>query len=117
MTQNFKTKKIAIADIYSKLIGYLDNLHTYLRTNSVYEANEALKDLFFYLVDKQKFVDVDIFDMLISLKNDIQNDPLKKGWFKQVKFKNKPLLTNTCEVLKKVTTIKKQELDNYIKEV
>lgn len=117
LTQKFKTKKIAIADIYSKLIGYLDNLHTYLRTNSVYEANEALKDLFFYLVDKQKFVDVDIFDMLISLKNDIQNDPLKKGWFKQVKFKNKPLLTNTCEVLKKVTTIKKQELDNYIKEV
>lgn len=117
LTQNFKTKKRVIADIYSRLIGYLDDLYVYLRTNNVFEANEALKDLFLYLADKQKYVDVDIFDMLISLKNDIQNDPLKKGWFKQVKFKNKSLLTNTCEVIKKVTSIKKQELDNYIKEV
>ena len=73
-----------------------------------------MKDVFLYLADKQKYVDMDIFDSLIVLKNEIQNAPIKRGWFKQVKFKNKTLLVNRCDILKKIIDVKRQELENFI---
>lgn len=117
LTSDFKTKKIRISEIYSKLIKYLEDLLKSLRADNVLESKENLKDLFLYFADKQKYVDVDIFDSLISLKNDIQNEPLKRGWFKQIKFKNKVILVNTCDILIKVITIKLLELENFVSEI
>ncbi len=117
LTQHFKTKKTKIIDIYNKLLQYLEELHKSLRLDNVIESKENLKDLFLYLSDKHKYVDVDIFESLITLKNDIQNEPLKRGWFKQVKFKNKTLLVNSCDILKKVITIKQKELENFVSEI
>lgn len=117
LTRDFKTKKIQISEIYSKLILFLEDLQKSLRNNSVIDSKENLKDLFLYLSDKHKYVDVDIFESLISLKNDIQNEPLKKGWFKQLKFKNKMILVNTCDILNKVIKIKLNELKNYVSEI
>lgn len=117
LTQHFKTKKLCIIDVYTKLLQSLEELHKSLRLDNVIESKENLKDLFLYLSDKQKYVDVDIFESLITLKNDIQNEPLKRGWFKQVKFKNKTLLVNACDILQKVVAIKLKELENYVNEI
>lgn len=114
LTQHFKEKKSVIIDTYSKLIQLLDELHKSLKLDNVIEANEDLKDVFLYLADKQKYIDADIYESLIALKNDIQNAPIKRGWFKQVKFKNKTLLLNSCDILKKIIDIKCQELENFV---
>lgn len=117
LTSDFKTKKIKIGEIYSKLTQHLDDLLKSLRQDNVIETKENLKDLFLYLSDKQKYVDVDIFESLITLKNDIQNEPLKRGWFKHVKFKNKTLLVNSCDILGKIIKIKLNELENFVSEI
>ena len=114
LTQHFKEKKSVIIDTYSKLIQLLEELHKSLKLDNVIEANEDLKDVFLYLADKQKYIDTDIYESLIALKNDIQNAPIKRGWFKQVKFKNKTLLLNSCDILKKIIDIKCQELENFV---
>ena len=117
LTREFKTKKVKTSEIYSKLIKYLEDLYKSLKADNVLESKENLKDLFLYLADKQKYVDVDIYDSLITLKNDIQNEPLKQGWFKQIKFKNKTLLVNACDILLKVIKIKFAELENFVSEI
>ena len=117
LSREFKVKKSRTSEIYSKLVNYLDDLYKSLRNDNVIESKENLKDLFLYLADKQKYVDVDIFESLITLKNDIHNEPLKRGWFKQIKFKNKTLLVNACDVLKKVIIIKQNELESYVSEI
>ena len=114
LTQHFKEKKSVIIEAYSKLIQLLDELHNSLKLDNVIEANEDLKEVFLYLADKQKYIDTDIYESLIALKNDIQNAPIKRGWFKQVKFKNKTLLVNSCDILKKIIDIKCKELENFV---
>lgn len=114
LTHYFKEKKSVIIEAYSKLIQLLDELHKSLKLDNVIEANEDLKEVFLYLADKQKYVDTDIYESLIALKNDIQNAPIKRGWFKQVKFKNKTLLVNSCDILKKIIDIKCKELENFV---
>ena len=117
LTKHFKVKKSLIIETYSKLIQDLDELSRSLSADNVIESNENLKDLFLYLSDKQKYVDIDIYESLITLKNDILNDPLKRGFFKRVRFKNKVLLVNSCDILRKITDIKKKELENFVCEV
>lgn len=117
ITREFKSKKAKIIEIYSKLINLLEGLNKSLNSDNVIESNENLKDLFLFLADKKKYVDVDVFDSLIALKNDIQNDPLKRGWFRQIKFKNKVLLVNACGILIKVLKIKLYELENFVAEI
>lgn len=117
LTKHFKVKKSLIIETYTKLIQDLDELLKSLSADNVIESNENLKDLFLYLSDKQKYVDIDIYESLITLKNDILNDPLKRGFFKRVRFKNKVLLVNSCDILKKITDVKKKELENFVCEV
>lgn len=117
ITRDFKSKKIKIIEMYSKLMTYLSALNKSLNSDNVIESNDNLKDLFLYVSDKQKYIDVDVFDSLIALKNDIQNDPLKRGWFKQIRFKNKILLVNACEILIKIIKIKLTELENFVSEI
>lgn len=117
ITRDFKSKKIKIIEIYSKLINHLNALNKSLNADNVIESTENLKDMFLFLSDKKKYVDVDVFDSLITLKNDIQNDPLKRGWFKQIRFKNKLLLVNSCDILTKIIKIKLNELENFVAEI
>lgn len=117
LTKEIRTKKSLISDMYAKLIPYLEELNRFLSSSNVVESKESLKDMFFYLSDKQKYIDVDILNSLVTLSNDILSAPVKRGWFKQIKFKNKSLLVNASDIIKKVVLAKKQELETYVKEI
>lgn len=117
LTKEIRTKKSLISDMYAKLIPYLEELNRFLSSSNVVESKESLKEMFFYLSDKQKYIDVDILNSLVTLSNDILSAPVKRGWFKQIKFKNKSLLVNASDIIKKVVLAKKQELEIYVKEI
>ncbi|MCD8378470.1 MAG: patatin-like phospholipase family protein, partial [Candidatus Gastranaerophilales bacterium] len=117
LTKDCIKKKISIAEYYTKINQFLEELSKALRLNNVLDSKEILKDMFLYISDIYKYIDTDIFENIRTLKNDIMTAPLKKGWFKNLKFRNKQKYIDVTQLIIKVVTIKKQELENYAKEL
>ena len=80
-------------------------------------GKEILKDLFLYISDISKYIDSDIYEHIRMLKNDILVAPLKRGWFKSIKYCNKHKLADNAEIITKIIEIKTSELETYIKNI
>ena len=117
LTRDCVLKKTTIANYYLKINKYLEELIKSLKTNTVKDTYELLKELFLYIPDIYKYIDANIFEALLTLKNDIAAAPLKKGWFKSIKFKNKQQYIKFAEHIYAAVNTKKSELDSYIKEI
>ena len=93
---------------------HITNMNKFCNENIDFESGKEQLELIYKYYTK-RFSDKDIlYKNLIVLKNEIQNAPIKRGWFKQVKFKNKTLLVNRCDILKKIIDVKRQELENFV---
>jgi len=117
LTKDCLAKKSAIFSYYTKINRYMEELIKSIRLNNVGDSIELLKDMFLYMSDVYKYIDTDIFENIWTLKNDIISAPVKKGWFKNLKFRNKQKYLDSAELINKVLLIKISELAHYVKEV
>lgn len=117
LTKECVVKKNSLIEYYTKINQYMEELKKNIRLNNVTDSKELLKDLFLYLSDVYKYIDYDIYESIRTLKNDIMTAPLKTGWFKNLKFRNKEIFANTADIICKVITVKSSELNAYVEEV
>ncbi len=117
LTRDCVAKKMRISNFYKQMLGYIDKLMRELRYNNPEKTLDVLKDLFLFMSDTYKFIDSDIFESLWTLKNDILTAQKKKSWLRGEKFSEKTKYIDTLEIIKKVVTIKLEELLDYIETV
>ncbi len=117
LTKKCVSKKIRISNYYKRILLHIEKLIRTLKYNEVKQSKDILKDLFLFLSDAYKYIDSDIFESIWTLKNDILSAPIKKSWFKDIKFQDRMKLVNSAEIIKKVISIKQSELIDYIETV
>ncbi|MCM1265885.1 MAG: patatin-like phospholipase family protein [Candidatus Gastranaerophilales bacterium] len=117
LTKDCYAKKTSIVTFYMKINQFMEEIIKNLRLNNVQDTKELLKDLFLYLSDVYDYIDNDIFDSLRTLKNDVMSAPLKTGWFKKLKFRNKDIYVDNAEIINKIISVKQKELLKYIEEL
>lgn len=117
LTKKCVSKKIRISNYYERILLHIEKLIRTLKYNEVKQSKDILKDLFLFLSDAYKYIDSDIFESIWTLKNDILSAPIKKSWFKDIKFQDRMKLVNSAEIIKKVISIKQSELIDYIETV
>lgn len=117
LTKKCVSKKIRNSNYYERILLHIEKLIRTLKYNEVKQSKDILKDLFLFLSDAYKYIDSDIFESIWTLKNDILSAPIKKSWFKDIKFQDRMKLVNSAEIIKKVISIKQSELIDYIETV
>ena len=117
LTKDCISKKTNLITYYKKTNEHMKELTRNIKLNNVYDVKEILKDLFLYISDISKYIDSDIYEHIRMLKNDILVAPLKKGWFKSIKYRNKHKLADNAEIITKIIEIKTSELETYIKNI
>ena len=113
LTEDCVSKKMQIANIYLKMIDYIEDIIKALKYASVKDTLEVLKELFMYMSDYYKYIDANIFECLWTLKNDILTSPKRRFLFGSEKFKNKESLIDRSDIINKVIKEKHDELIDY----
>ena len=114
LCNKFVNKKMKISAFYEEILKFMESLIRAVKYNDTKNSYNLLKELFLYLSDTYKYIDSDIFESLWTLKNDIISAKTTKSFFRGTKFKDKTSLLNNAEILKKVISVKKDELVDYI---
>ena len=117
LTKDCLTKKSSIVEYYSQIEQYFEELIKALKLNNVNDTKELLKEMFLYMSNIYKFIDTDVFESIWTLKNDILSAPIKKGWFKNIKFRNKEKYIDIAEIINKVIKEKRKELEEYVNDI
>ncbi len=117
LTNHFISKKLKIANYYERIINLLEKLIREIKYRNIEKSINLLKELYLFLSDKYKFVDSDILESILTLKNDILSAPTKPSFFVNKKFKENTSLLANAEILKKVITVKKEELISYVENI
>lgn len=117
LTKDAVFKKKRIVEYYTKILRYLKELSKNISQNNVSDTKELFKEMFLYLSDVFSYIDIDIYEGLRTLKNDVFSASLKSGWFKSQKFRNTDNFKKNADVLTKVISAKKDELVEYINNV
>lgn len=117
LTKDCLTKKTSIVEYYSQIEQYFEELIKALKLNNVNDTKELLKEMFLYMSNIYKFIDTDVFESIWTLKNDILSAPIKKGWFKNIKFRNKEKYIDIAEIINKVIKEKRKELEEYVNDI
>lgn len=110
-------KKMRNANCYERVVTYLEKLIREIKYRNCEKSKDVLKDLFLYMSDVYKYIDSDIFESLWTLKNDVLSAQTKLSFFKNKKFKDNTSLLSNAEILKKIITIKKEELISYVENI
>ena len=117
LTKTCVDKKRKISHIYKTMIGLIELLTRNLKRNSVVKAKNVLKELFLYMSDFYKYIDSDLFENLVLLKNEILSAPTVFSLFRNEKFKNNEHLLVSSDIIRKVLQAKYDELIDYIEQV
>ena len=96
--QVLPAKKKELENIYVQAYKYLKNVHKGLKSNNVEEVQWWLGDLFILLCENKELVDQNIYDSIVSLKNNLM-DSVKTILFLHTSFKNKKELNNETKMV------------------
>lgn len=114
LTTTCVRKKHKIANIYRVIIELMSKLLYSIKHNNVSNSVECLKNLFLYMSDFYKYIDFDIYESILTLKNDIFSAKKIKTFFSGEKFSNKESILNPAEIIYKVLLEKYNEIIDYI---
>ena len=96
------TKKEKIVEVYSKLSKYLKNSKKGLKIKNVEETQWWLGDIFTEICINRDYIDPNIIDQIIDLRNDISNN-ISRFLFFYTSFKNRTMLEEKFDDL--ITTV------------
>jgi hypothetical protein len=96
------TKKEKIVEVYSKLSKYLKNSKKGLKIKNVEETQWWLGDIFTEICINRDYIDPNIIDQIIDLRNDISNN-ISSFLFFYTSFKNRTMLEEKFDDL--ITTV------------
>ena len=109
-------KKRKVIDVYSKLSKYLKRAKKGLKSKNVEETQWWFGDIFTELCINKEVVDPVIYEKIVNLRNNL-NDNISKILFFNTGFKNSGTLQDEFELLINIVDIRIAESKMYIKQI
>lgn len=108
-------KKKNILPFYTVILDYLGKIKKYLNENKIKETKKAMSDLFVYLADAKRYIDLPVYDELVKLKNTIFNNTTKSPILQRLTLKDKGLVVSNLDKIQNEVLERSMELIEYIK--